>query len=60
MSDTSLKVKLAPNSKESEMMVLGLYADQYQRLEHCIRWLVDTDFYYTEHKMIFLALKPPI
>lgn len=51
------KVRVAPNSKESEMMVLGCMLTSINALNIAADSLDDTDFYYTEHKIIFLALK---
>lgn len=55
MTDT--KVKVAPNSKESEMMVLGCMLTSINALNIAADALDDTDFYYTEHKIIFQSLK---
>src|ERR1700722_17336465 len=58
MSETQgLKVKVAPNSKESEMMVLGCMLTSINSLNIASDALDDSDFYYTEHKIIFQALK---
>ncbi len=57
MSETPIKVKLAPNSKESEMMVLGCMLTSINALNIGADGLEDTDFYYTEHKLIFQVLK---
>ncbi len=51
------KVKIAPNSKESEMMVLGCMLTSINALNVAADALEDTDFYYTEHKLIFQVLK---
>jgi len=51
------KVKIAPNSKESEMMVLGCMLTSINALNIAADGLDDSDFYYTEHKIIFLILK---
>jgi replicative DNA helicase len=56
MNDTT-KVKVAPNSKESEMMVLGCMLTSINALNIAADALDDTDFYYTEHKLIFQILK---
>lgn len=50
-------VKIAPNSKESEMMVLGCMLTSINGLNIAADALDDADFYYTEHKIIFQALK---
>lgn len=52
-----LKVKIAPHSKESEMMVLGCMLTSINALNIASDSLDDTDFYYTEHKIIFQVLK---
>lgn len=57
MIDTSAKVKIAPNSKESEMMVLGCMLTSINSLNIAADALTDSDFYYTEHKIIFQVLK---
>lgn len=57
MTDTHVKVKIAPNSKESEMMVLGCMLTSINSLNIAADSLDDSDFYYTEHKIIFQILK---
>src|SRR5262249_9654682 len=57
MSETTPKVRIAPNSKESEMMVLGCMLTSINALNISSDALDDSDFYYTEHKLIFQALK---
>ncbi len=57
MSDASPKVKIAPNSKESEMMVLGCMLTSVNGLNIAADSLDDSDFYYNEHKIIFEILK---
>ncbi|OJU82307.1 MAG: replicative DNA helicase [Chlamydia sp. 32-24] len=52
-----VKVKIAPNSKESEMMVLGCMLTSINALNIAADALDDSDFYYTEHKIIFDILK---
>ena len=52
-----LTAKTAPNSKESEMMVLGCMLTNATSLNICSDGLGDDDFYYSEHKKIFLSLK---
>jgi len=52
-----IKVKIAPNSKESEMMVLGCMLTSVNSLNVGADSLDDTNFYYTEHKAIFGVLK---
>lgn len=56
MNET-LKVRIAPNSKESEMMVLGCMLTSINALNIASDALDDSDFYYTEHKIIFQVLK---
>src|SRR5579862_31513 len=51
------KVKCAPHSKESEMMVLGSMLTSIGSLNIGADGLNETDFYFTEHKIIFEALK---
>lgn len=53
----SSKVKIAPNSKESEMMVLGCMLTKINHLNIAADILDGTDFYYTEHQIIFDVLK---
>lgn len=50
-------VKVAPNSKESEMMVLGCMLTSVNGLNIAADVLDDSDFYYTEHKIVFQVLK---
>lgn len=57
MSETNPKVRVAPNSKESEMMVLGCMLTSINALNVAADLLDDSDFYYTEHKIVFLILK---
>lgn len=57
MAETKLKVKTAPNSKESEMMVLGCMLTSYNNLNSAADLLDEQDFYYLEHKIIFKGLK---
>ncbi len=51
------KVKIAPNSKESEMMVLGCMLTSVNSLNIAADDLDSSDFYYTEHQIIFGVLK---
>lgn len=57
MADLQTKVKIAPHSKESEMMVLGCMLTSINALNVAADALDDSDFYFTEHKIIFLILK---
>lgn len=56
MSENS-KAKVPPNSKESEMMVLGCMLTSVGSLNVAADLLDDSDFYFTEHKIIFEALR---
>ncbi len=51
------KVKIPPNSKESEMMVLGSMLTNINNLNVAADALNDSDFYFSEHKTIFEVLK---
>ena len=51
------KVKVPPNSKESEMMVLGCMLTKVNSLNVSADALQASDFYYTEHQGIFDVLK---
>lgn len=51
------KVKTPPNSKESEMMVLGCMLTNADAVKLCLTDLKQDDFYYTEHAIIFQAIK---
>jgi replicative DNA helicase len=57
VTDYQQKVKIAPNSKESEMMVLGCMLTSINGLNIAADGLDDADFYYSEHKLIFHVLK---
>lgn len=57
MEDLAVKIKVAPNSKDSEMMVLGCMLTSINGLNIAADALDDSDFYYTEHKLIFQVLK---
>lgn len=57
MSDVKKEVKVAPSSKESEMMVLGCMMTSINSLNTSADLLDEADFYYTEHRLIFYALK---
>lgn len=50
-------IKVPPNSKESEMMVLGCMLTNINSLNTAVDRLDDTDFYYTEHRYIFSAMR---
>lgn len=51
------KIKLAPHSKESEMIVLGSMLTSINSLNIGADGLDENDFYFTEHKVVFQALK---
>ena len=57
MAKDKFKIKVAPNSKESEMMVLGCMLTKVNSLNIAADGLHAPDFYYTEHQIIFDALK---
>lgn len=50
-------IKVAPHSKESEMMVLGCMLTSVNSLNIASDGLDESDFYFTEHKIIFQVLK---
>lgn len=51
------KIKVPPHSKESEMMVLGAMITSINSLNIAADALSDSDFYFSEHKIIFSCLK---
>lgn len=57
MKDQKPIIKIAPNSKESEMMVLGCMVTSYNSLNIAADGLDENDFYYLEHKLVFRSLK---
>lgn len=57
MVEPTTKVKIPPHSKESEMMVLGCMLTSINGLNIAADALDDSDFYFTEHKIIFQVLK---
>lgn len=57
MAEPDKKTRIPPNSKESEMMVLGCMLTNINALNVGADSLHDLDFYYTEHQVIFSALK---
>lgn len=57
MSESTIKVKIAPHSKEAEMMVLGCMLTSINSLNIAADALDDSDFYFSEHKVIFQVLK---
>lgn len=60
MSDASIKVKIAPNSKESEMMVLGCMLTSINALNVAADALDDADFTTLNINSFFKLLKMPI
>lgn len=56
-SPSNERVRIAPHSKESEMIVLGSMLTSINSLNIGADGLDDSDFYFTEHKIIFQALK---
>ena len=50
-------IKTPPASKESEMMVLGCMLTSINSLNIAAEALEETDFYYSEHRLIFHCLK---
>lgn len=57
MAEVAKKTRIPPNSKESEMMVLGCMLTSVNSLNTAADSLDETDFYYTEHQIVFSALK---
>lgn len=57
MSKKSIESRVPPNSKESEMMVLGCMLTSVNGLNIAADSLEETDFYYTEHQTVFNSLK---
>jgi replicative DNA helicase len=55
MADTASR--MAPHSKQSEMMVLGCMLTQVSGLNVAADALDETDFYFTEHRILFSVLK---
>ncbi|PCI76782.1 replicative DNA helicase [Candidatus Aerophobetes bacterium] len=51
------EVRVAPHSKESEMMVIGCMLTNINSLNTASDMLDDSDFYFSEHKAIFATLK---
>lgn len=50
-------VRVVPHSKESEMMVLGCMLTSINSLNVAADSLDEGDFYFTEHRLVFAALK---
>lgn len=57
MAEPEKKTRIPPNSKESEMMVLGCMLTNVNALNVSADSLQDVDFYYTEHQIIYSSLK---
>ncbi len=57
MAKTERKTRIPPNSKESEMMVLGCMLTSVNALNVSADKISPEDFYYTEHQTIFAVLK---
>lgn len=57
MAETGSEIKVAPNSKESEMMVLGCMLTSVNSMNVAADFLKESDFYYSEHKTIFQILR---
>jgi replicative DNA helicase len=57
MSEERANVRVAPHSRESEMMVLGCMLTSVNALNVAADGLDDADFYFTEHKLVFEVLK---
>ncbi len=57
MAAPEKKTRIPPNSKESEMMVLGCMLTNINALNVGADSLSEPDFYYTEHQVVYSALK---
>lgn len=57
MAPEKSQLKVPPNSKDSEMMVLGCMLTSINALNIAADRLIENDFYYNEHKIIFGVLK---
>lgn len=57
MAEKKTKVKIAPHSKDSEMMVLGSMLTNSDSLGIAADALDESDFYFSEHKTLFDVLK---
>lgn len=53
----TMENNVVPYSKENEMMVLGCMLSNSESLKNAVDDVDDSDFYCTEHKTIFAALK---
>jgi replicative DNA helicase len=56
-SDQQPQPRIAPNSKDSEMMVLGCMLNSPENLRIAAEVLAIDNFYFSEHKTIFECLK---
>ena len=56
VSEADKKSRVPPNSKESEMMVLGCMLTSINALNVAADTLQENDFYYTEHQTVFQVL----
>ena len=54
---SGLAIKIPPHSKDPEMIVLGCMLTSTNALNIAAGMLSDSDFYYTEHKVLFQVLK---
>lgn len=57
MNEQKREMKVPPNSKESEMMVLGCMLTSINHLNTAADGLEEGDFYYSEHRPIFNCLQ---
>jgi replicative DNA helicase len=55
--DAPAKVRVPPHSKEAEMMVLGCMLTSINSLNIAAERLEESDFYFSEHKIIFRCLQ---
>lgn len=57
MAEADKKSRVPPNSKESEMMVLGCMLTSINALNIGADSLEDLDFYYNEHQIVYSVIK---
>jgi replicative DNA helicase len=57
MAEAEKKTRVPPNSKESEMMVLGCMLTSVNALNIAADSLEPLDFYYNEHQVVYSTLK---
>lgn len=57
MKEINETLRVPPNSKESEMMVLGCMLTSVNALNIAADTLNESNFYYVEHKLVFQVLK---